>query len=173
MYVVTVLNFYLWSNESPEGPVLISPTALDYPAVLPADFNILQALRSFPKCTAAGHSGVWIQHLIDVSSAPLATPFLSTPKHLVNHLAAGNAPKEVSHFVADATLVALPKLKPNCAPDVHPIAVGEVLKRLTGKCLCHLLKNKAMVYLSQWSRESDTHCEAMHRQPLISAMLST
>ena len=130
--------------KHPEGPVPTPPTALDDPAVLPVDFNLLQALRSFPKCTAAGPSGMWIQHLIDVSSAPLPTPFLSTLKQLVNHLAAGKAPKEVSRFLAGATLVALPKQKPNCPPDVCPIAVGEVLRRLTGKCLYQLLKSKAM-----------------------------
>ena len=127
--------------KHPEGPVPILPTVLDDHAVLPTDFNILQALRSFPKCWP---SGMWIQHLIDVSSAPLPTPFLSTLKRLVNHLAAGKAPKEVSHFLAGAILVALPKLKPNCPPDVHSIAVGKVLRQLTGKCLCQLLKNKTM-----------------------------
>ena len=85
--------------KHPEGPVPTPPTALDDPAVLPADFNLLQALRSFPKCTAAGPSGMRIQHLIDVSSAPLPTPFLSTLKQLVNHLAAGKAPKEVPAFL--------------------------------------------------------------------------
>lgn len=50
---------------------------------------------------------------------------------------------EVSRFLAGATLVALPKMKPNALPDVRPIAIGEVLRRLTGKCLCHLLKNRA------------------------------
>ena len=78
---------------------------------------------------------------------PLPTSFLSTLKHFINpHLAAGKAPKEASHFLAGATLAALPKLKPNCPPDVRPIAVGEVLRQLTGKCLCQLLKNKAMEF---------------------------
>ena len=40
--------------KNPEGPVPIPPTILNDLAVLPADFNLLQALRSFPKCTAAG-----------------------------------------------------------------------------------------------------------------------
>ena len=124
-----------------------SYTVLDDPAVLHTDSNVLQALRSFPKCTAAGHFGMLIQHLIGVSSVPLPTSFLSTLKHLINpHLAAGKAPKEASHFLARATLVALPTLKPNCPPDIRPIAVGEVLRQLTEKGLCHLLKNKAMEF---------------------------
>ena len=28
-------------------------------------------------------------------------------------------------------------------PDIHPIAVGETLRRLTGKCLCALVREKA------------------------------
>ncbi|KAL5502026.1 hypothetical protein EMCRGX_G008720 [Ephydatia muelleri] len=77
----------------------------------------------------------------------LCASTLSTLKHLINpHLAAGKAPKEASHFLAGATLVALPTLKPNCPPDIRPIAVGEVLRQLTEKGLCHLLKNKAMEF---------------------------
>ena len=37
-----------------EAPIPIPPTVLDDPAVLPADYNILQAIRYLPKCTAAG-----------------------------------------------------------------------------------------------------------------------
>ena len=34
-------------------------------------------------------------------------------------------------------MTALNKFKPGCLPDVRPIAVGEALRRLTGKCLCY------------------------------------
>ena len=30
-----------------------------------------------------------------------------------------------------------------CPPDIRPIAVGETLRRLTGKCLCAVIKDKA------------------------------
>ena len=32
--------------------------------------------------------------------------------------------------------------KSNSPPDVRPITVGEVITRLTSKCVCHLLKDK-------------------------------
>ena len=44
-------------------------------------------------------------------------------------------------------LTALSKLKPGCAPDIRPIAVGEVLRRLTGKCLCAVLKQRVIDFL--------------------------
>ncbi|KAL5486989.1 hypothetical protein EMCRGX_G019539 [Ephydatia muelleri] len=46
--------------------------------------------------------------------------------------------------MAGGSLTALSKLKPGCAPDIRPIAVGEVLRRLTGKCLCAVLKQRVI-----------------------------
>eukprot|EP00731_Ephydatia_muelleri_P022126 Em0014g717a len=39
-------------------------------------------------------------------------------------------------------LIALDKSKEGSPPDVRPIAVGETLRRLTGKCICTILRNK-------------------------------
>ena len=36
----------------------------------------------------------------------------------------------------------LNKIKEGCPPDVRPIAVGETLRRLAGKCVCAILKEK-------------------------------
>ena len=58
-------------------------------------------------------------------------------------LAAGRAPSSVSLFLAGGSLIALNKNKEGCAPDIRPIAVGETLRRLVGKCMCALLKVKA------------------------------
>lgn len=60
--------------------------------------------------------------IVYISSTPL--PYTSLG-HLVNHLAEGKAPKEVSRFLAGATLVALPKLELNCPPDVHPVRFSD------------------------------------------------
>ena len=51
------------------------------------------------------------------------------------------APKVLSIYLSGVTLTALSKNKPNCPPDVRPIAVGEVLRRLTSKCVCHQIKD--------------------------------
>ena len=45
-------------------------------------------------------------------------------------------------------LVALEKNKPNCPPDIRPIAVGEAIRRLAGKCLCLITKEKAHDFLA-------------------------
>ena len=73
----------------------------------------------------------------------LPTSICSTLHHVVNLLAAGKVPQQVSKYMAGASVIALTKEKPNCAPDIRPIAVSEVLRRLVGKCLCLLSREKA------------------------------
>lgn len=53
------------------------------------------------------------------------------------------APSIISAFLAGGNLTALVKSKQGCAMDIHPIAMGEALRRLTGKCLCALVRTKA------------------------------
>eukprot|EP00731_Ephydatia_muelleri_P034398 Em0058g4a len=56
----------------------------------------------------------------------------------------GKAPPMVARFLAGGTLIALTKLKDGSPPQIiRPIAVGESLRRLTGKCICALIKDKA------------------------------
>ena len=81
-----------------------------------------------------------VQHLLDAATVPLPSSLSSSLRHVVNLLAAGKAPKELSIYPSGATFS---KNKPNCPPDVRPIAVGEVLRRLTSKCMCHQIKDKA------------------------------
>ena len=61
----------------------------------------------------------------------------------MNLLASGRAPVGVAKFLAGGSLIALVKNKPDSPPDVRPIAVEEVLRRLTSKCLCRITKAKA------------------------------
>eukprot|EP00731_Ephydatia_muelleri_P000760 Em0001g760a len=116
-------------SQVPTVPISIGP-----------DFNILGVLQSFPKGSAAGPSGLRIQHLLDAASIPLPTSICSSLRDLVNLLSSGKAPTSVSTFLAGGSLTALNKFKPGCLPDVRPIAVGEALRRLTEKCLCSLIK---------------------------------
>ena len=48
----------------------------------------------------------------------------------------------MSTFLAGGRLIALNKGKEGYPPDVRPIAVGETLRRLTGKCICAILRDK-------------------------------
>eukprot|EP00731_Ephydatia_muelleri_P005996 Em0003g244a len=43
---------------------------------------------------------------------------------------------------------ALEKNKPNCPPDIRPIAVGEAIRHLATKCLCVITKEKAHDFLA-------------------------
>ena len=116
----------------------MAPDILSDPIFLKADFDILSVLRSFPKGTAAGPSGLRVQHLLDVAAIPL-----HTPRCLVNLLAGGRAPPSISKFLAGGNLVALNKTTEASKSDIRPIAVGETLRRLTAKCLCLTIREKA------------------------------
>ena len=58
-------------------------------------------------------------------------------------MASGKVPSRVSMYLARGSLTALVKDRPDSSPDVQPIAVGEALRRLVGKCLCQVTKSKA------------------------------
>ena len=130
-------------SKLPSCPPPQVPQVPTVPISIGPDFNILGVLQSFPKGSAAGPSGLRIQHLLDAASIPLPTSIFSSLRDLVNLLSSGKAPTSVSTFLAGGSLTALNKFKPGCLPDVRPIAVGEALRRLTGKCLCSLIKYKA------------------------------
>ena len=89
---------------------------------------------------ACGPSGL---HLLDASEVPLPTGIGASLREVVNLLASGRAPVGVAKFLANGSFIALVKKKPDSPPDVRPIAVGEVLRWLTSKCLCRITKAKA------------------------------
>ena len=126
---------------STQAPV--APNVNTIPISVGPGFDILSTLHSFPKGTAAGPSGLRIQHLLDAALIPITTPICATLRDIVNLLASGKAPPMVAKFLAGGTLIALNKLKDGSPPDIRPIAVGESLRRLTGKCICALVKDKA------------------------------
>eukprot|EP00731_Ephydatia_muelleri_P000639 Em0001g639a len=117
-------------EKHPEGPLPIIPETTSAQSIsLNDDFDVYNILKSFPKGTAAGPSGLRVQHLLDAASIPLPTTIGSLLRRVVNLLVSGKVPQEVSLFMAGGSLTALSKLKPGCAPDIRPIAVGEVLRR--------------------------------------------
>ena len=60
----------------------------------------------------------------------------------MNLMASEKVPVPVATFLAGGRLIALNKGKEGNPPDVRPIAVGETLRRLTGKCICAILRDK-------------------------------
>ena len=111
--------------------------------VLPHYFNIIPVLRSFSKLTGAGPTGLRIQHFIDAADVPLSCSILQSLKGVVNILVAGRAPSMIASFLAGGNLTALAKSMQDSSLDIRPIAVGEALRRLTGECLCALMRSKA------------------------------
>ncbi|KAL5457665.1 hypothetical protein EMCRGX_G034949 [Ephydatia muelleri] len=139
------LNNSTWEllkSKHPSAPLPTPPDVSCTPLSLGPDFNILPILFSFPKGTAAGPSGLRVQHLIDAAQIPLPISIGSSLRDIVNLLAAGKAPLSVARFLVGGSLTALNKFKDGSPPDIRPIAVGETLRRLTGKCLCSLVKDK-------------------------------
>ncbi|KAL5503093.1 hypothetical protein EMCRGX_G009995 [Ephydatia muelleri] len=130
-------NLLISKHPSSACPAIPLPSNRDF--TFPPDLSLMDILRSFPKLTAAGPSGLRIQHLIDAAEVPLQTPFLHTLRAVINLLISGSAPLDVAIFLAGGNLTALNKPIPG---DIRPIAVGEALRRLTGKCLCAALRSK-------------------------------
>ena len=136
-------TWQLLQSKHPSCPPPVAPNVNTIPISVGPGFDILSTLCSFPKGTAAGPSGLRIQHSLDAALIPIATPICATLRDIVNLLASGKAPPMVAKFLAGGTLIALNKLKDGSPPDIRPIAVGESLRRLTGKCICALVKDKA------------------------------
>ena len=99
--------------------------------------EVMKALRSMPKSSAAGPSNVTGAHLRTLCLQRRAKGTLAALAAVLTSLARGNAPVEVAEFFAGANLVALrkPAKGPGLEEDVRPIAVGDTLRRLVGKIL--------------------------------------
>ena len=139
----TDATWELLQSKHPKGT---PPTALSIEAlgsnILPPDFDMLSILSSFPKTTACGPSGLRIQHLVDAAQVPMPLSICSSLRDIVNLLASGKVPSDISKYLAGGSLTAIVKDRPDSSPDVRPIAVGEALRRLVGKCLCRVTKAK-------------------------------
>jgi hypothetical protein len=104
--------------------------------------DITQALRSFPKDTACGRSGLRVSHLMETLylGTNLDTELLTH----VNYLVQGKAPLELAAFYASASLIALKKKD----SSIRPIEVGEITRRLTSKICLKKVIAKAIKYLA-------------------------
>jgi len=122
----------------PLGP----PARTDVPDIAAAD--VVAAVRSFRRGSAAGPSGLRGDHLREALSSAHGDEVAAHLAQVVQLLARGDAPLEVAPHIAGAALHALPKR----GGDVRPIAVGETLRRLASKCLCQAVREPAQQWLS-------------------------
>ena len=135
--------------ESSESPLNTPPSY-----VLSSDFDISEVIRSFPNNTAGGPSGLRAQHLKDCLAVSIQQdrPFASSLRRFVNLLLSGKIPEEVARFFFGGSLTALLKIKNHAkfdqddptTWDVRPICVGETFRRLASKCVCQLVKTRAL-----------------------------
>ena len=105
------------------------------------------ALRSFPSDSAPGPSVLRANHQRESTHCPTAscgTRALRAITATVNLLAVGKAPPEIASYHCGATLLAVKKK--NCG--LRPNAVGELLRRLTSKCLSRAVQSDAFDVLT-------------------------
>ena len=91
--------------------------------------TVLRVLRKFPAGTAAGPSGLRVQHLLDACVPGSADNMLEHLTSVINLLAQGNACASVAPTLGGAALVAVPK--PN--GGIRPIATQSFQKTLIKK----------------------------------------
>ena len=83
-----------------------------------------------------------MQHLLEAVNPAQGTALVEQLTQVVNLLAQGSAPADLAEHLAGAKLIALKKPK----GGIRPIAIGEILRRLVGKCLCAAIKDDAAAY---------------------------
>ena len=130
-------------DKHPQSPLPHTP---DSPPPSPPSINeagVVQALRSFPSDTAPGPSLLRANHLKEAIFCPSSdhgNRALQAITKTVNLMCAGLAPPQVVPHLCGATLLAVKKK----GGGHRPIAVGEVLRRLTSKCLSRAVQNEAL-----------------------------
>ena len=101
--------------------------------------TVEKCIQSFHRLSGGGPTGLRPIHLKNCLSTEYRDELLERCTSLVNILSKGDAPTSLAPFLAGATLTALPKKD----DGIRPIAVGEVWRRLTAKCLCTAYKEQA------------------------------
>ena len=124
-----------------------TPSSLPPPPITINEAAVTSALRSFPGDSAPGPSLFRANHFKEAVFCPCpdrGNKALLAVTATVNHLCSGRAPPEVIPHLCGATLLACLKK----GGGHRPIAVGEVLRRLTSKCLSRSVQEDALRVLT-------------------------
>ena len=108
--------------------------------------EVLKAAKSFRKGSAPGPDGLRGEHLkvaLNRTTPNRQDNMLAALTRLVNVMAAGSVPDMVAPFLSGAKLHAGNKKD----GGIRPIAVGNIMRRLTAKCFSYALANKAAGFL--------------------------
>lgn len=101
-----------------------------------------RAIKSFRKGSAPGPDGLRAEHLkVAIKTTPSRQDKAEEAiTKFVNMMAAGSVPDAVAPFLSGARLHAGKKKD---GTDIRPIAVGNIIRRLTAKCFSYALTEKA------------------------------
>ena len=161
--------------KHPQVDPPIIPDSSSPPPIQVSVEDVTRALRSFSTGSASGPSGLRANHLKKAVFCPSSIHANHTSQcltNVVNLLCAGKAPHDVVPYLCGASL--LPCKKKD--GGLRPIAVGEVLRRLTSKCAARAVLPDALQILSplQVGVGLPTGCEAIlhsvmnvHKNPCI------
>ena len=128
-------------SSPPQRPSTPTPSPITVSSTL-----VSKALHSFPSDSSSGPSLLRANHLKEAISCPSAAcgaRALRALSELVNLLAAGT-PEQVAPYLCGAILIPVKKK----SGGLRPIAVGEVLRRLTSKCLSRAVQPDAIDILA-------------------------
>ena len=112
---------------------------MDVPPLQVSTKDVRSAVESFKPGSSGGLSGLRPQHLrdaISVRTCAAGSTLMTSLTGLVNCMLAGNIPSTVQPVVFGALVTAFNKKE----GGVRPIAVGEVVRRLTAKCATQSVK---------------------------------
>ena len=127
-------------RKHPQASVPFLPVGpVPEPAEIP-EAGVKRALMTLPGNTVPGPSGLRANHLKEAVLCPSPThgsAVLSALSGLVNCLAAGQAPRSIVPQLCGARCL----LSRRKGGGLRPIAVGEVLRRLTSKCLSRAIQH--------------------------------
>ena len=114
------------------------------PAAVPelSSEAVIGALKTFPRASAPGPSGLRADHIKETLATAHGDEVTAHLVSLCQLLAKGEAPTVVAPYLGGARLHALPKKN----GGVRPIAVGETIRRLVGKVLCHATRADSNQY---------------------------
>ena len=125
-------------QKHPQVEVPMPPEAeLNTPPITMSSREVFEATRGFKAGTAPGPSGLKAEHLKEAKGRGegRSAAALGALTRLVNLMAAGKAPVEATPYLFGANLFAAIKK----SGGLRPVAVGDILRRLTAKCIMHRL----------------------------------
>ena len=133
--------------KHPQAPPPTMPFGPVPPSAKISESVVRRGVKSFPNGSTPGPSGLRPSHLREAMECPSsdrANQVLITLMGFVNLLAAGRVPYSILPHLCGATLLACQKKN----GGVRPIAVREVLRRLTSKSLSTVTRHTAFSSLA-------------------------